>query len=383
MSPSTGTRYPIAAVRERVRRHDGPVLDFAVGRHRDDPPPVVRDLIRAAGDTGALCPCSQDELDTFASAAAEMLERVYGVKVEPRAVLPVPGGRTAMSLLASTLIRPATTVAVVEPAYPAFLRVVSQLGAEVLSIPLDPECDFVPAAENVAAAARRNISLTALNFPNNPTGTVPSLDVLTDLLASLANSSVVFNDATYGPLTFDRAPWSLLAEVAPAFPGPRFLELHSLAKLYATGPLPVAFLVGEEELMDEVREFSEFAWSDQSSLSVRVATACLEDGARFDTMRQLYQDRVGRLFEVLVGLGFEPFPASSGMYVVARVPAAIGDRSTGDAGEASVALLEEFGVAVVPWEIQPHSYLRFSARYAVEDLEALGRLGRNGAIARR
>jgi len=383
VNPSTGTRYPIAAVRERVRRHGGPVLDFAVGRHRDEPLPAVRDLIEADGDGGTLRSCSQDELDAFAVSAAAMLDRVYGLQVESGAILPVPGGRTAMSLLASTLIRPDATVAVVEPAYPAFLRVASQIGADVLSIPLEPERGFSLNVDLVSAAAQRAVSFAALNFPNNPTGAVPSRDYLAGLLKPLPAGAVVFNDATYGPLTFDRPPWSLLTEIAPAFPGSRYLELHSLAKLYATGPLPVAFLVGDEGLMAELREFSEFAWSDQSSLHIRVATTCLDDGDRFHGMRRIYGDRVSRLYETLVELGFEPFPASSGMYIVCRVPKAIGDRSTADAGQAAVALLEEYGVAVVPWEIEPHSYLRFSARYATGDLEALRRFGRDGAIVRR
>ena len=111
------TRYPIAAVRERVRRHGRPVLDFAVGPHRELPPTALLDMLRNVDDWWLRTPCSRDELDAFSDAAAVMLRRIYGVDAPPSAIMPVPGGRTAMSFLASTVIRPGDDVAVAEPAY--------------------------------------------------------------------------------------------------------------------------------------------------------------------------------------------------------------------------------------------------------------------------
>jgi aspartate/methionine/tyrosine aminotransferase len=70
------------------------------------------------------------------------------------------------------------------------------------------------------------------------------------------------------------------------------------------------------------------------------------------------------------------------MYILCRVPSSIGQRPVADAGEAAEVLLTELGVAVVPWEVPPHSYLRFSARYLDEELEALRGLGRDARLVR-
>jgi len=374
MSGSEGTRYPIAAVRERVRRHRGHVLDFAVGRHREPTPASLQRLIRDHGEGSLLTACSQDEIDAFTAAAAAMLERTYGVPVSPASILPVPGGRTAMSFLASSLIRPGDGVAVVEPAYPAFSRVADQLRGRVHTVPLDPDRDFEP--DHSALTGEVPISFVALNYPNNPTGAVIGSRSLAELLARFRPGTIVFNDATYGPLTFDVPPWSLLSAAGAVSNRLRLVELHSLAKLFVLGPLSVAFLVGDEGILAELREFSEFAWSDQSSLQVRVALRCFDDGDQFRRMSEVFRDRTDRLRATLLGLGFEVFRAASGMYLVSRVPAAIGDRPVRGAGEAAEALLADHGVAVVPWDIEPHSYLRFSAQYLEEDLEALGQLGR-------
>jgi len=381
MTGNDRTRYPIAAVRERLRRHGGPVLDFAVGPHREQPPSELKKILGTDPEEALRRPCSEDELTEFASAAAGMMRRIYGVEVSPTAVLPVPGGRTAMSFLASTLIRPGDGVAVVEPAYPAFTRVAQQIHASVAIVPLDPGRGFMPDVAALDDDAVAGISFAALNFPNNPTGAVLETDALMPFLQRFRPGTVVFNDATYGPLVFDRAPWSLLSEAAASGERLRLLELHSLAKLFALGPLAVAFLVGDEGIISELREFSEYAWSDQSSLQIQVALKCLEDGDRFNQVRDVYSGRLERLRQVVEGLGFEPFPAASGMYLVCRTPSAIGGRIVTDAEQAAEMLLTHHGVAVVPWNVHPTSYLRFSSQYAEEDLDALAALGANGPLA--
>jgi aspartate/methionine/tyrosine aminotransferase len=383
MSQSGKGRYPIAVIRQRIREHEGPVLDFAVGRYHEDPPGTVLELIRREAGPGLTTPGGPDDLDAYVEAARAMLAKIYGLRVESGAILPVAGGRTALSLLGSGLIRPSDEVAVAEPAYPAFLRIVSQIGARVRTVPLDPEQGFVPDAGSLDDGAAEALKLVALNFPNNPTGAAPAAEVLETFLGRFARGTIVFNDATYGPLTYDRPPWSLLVEAAPMSGEKKLIELHSVAKLYATGALPVSFLVGDETIIASLRELSEFAWSPQSALQVRVARACLEDLERLAAARELYRERMARLRETLVALGFEPYPAPAGMYILCRVPSSVGKRAVADAGEAAEVLLSEHGVAVVPWEVAPHSYLRFSARYLDEDLEALGELGRDGPLVGR
>jgi aminotransferase len=376
------TRYPIAAIRERVRLHNGPVLDFAVGPHREDPPASVRELLGERGRRLPLTRASAAEIEELSEAAAAMMRRVYGVETSPTSILSVPGGRTAMSFLASTLIRPGDDVAVVEPCYPAFNRVAHQIHARVHSVPMDPARGFGPVTESLTPEDRSIVSFVALNYPNNPTGAVLSSDSLRDFLGGFGSDTIVFNDATYGPLVFDRPPWSLLAEAGGTVGDRRFVELQSLAKLFALGPLSVAFLVGDESIMADLREYSEYAWSDQSSLNVQVALRCLSDGDRFDYVRKVFSDRLGRLRSTLEGLGFDPVPAESGMYIVCRTPSAIGGAPVADAQQAADVLLRNHNVATVPWEVHPTSYLRFSSQYLEEDLAALQRLGRHGPLAK-
>jgi aspartate/methionine/tyrosine aminotransferase len=94
-------------------------------------------------------------------------------------------------------------------------------------------------------------------------------------------------------------------------------------------------------------------------------------------------DRLARLGDALDRLGFEVFPARAGMYLLCRAPSTIGGLPVENASAAAELLLSEHGVAVVPWEVPPHGYLRFSGMYLAEELDALRDLAGGGKLAQR
>ena len=367
-----GTTYQFTVIREKMRRHPGPVLDFALGRRRQLPPEWLETFVREFAPL-VLRRRRDDEFEAFVDEAAGMLETVYGVRVAPLQILPAPSGRAAMAALATTLIAPGDGVLVTEPGYPAFARIAAQAHARLMVAPLDPSGGFAPDLEGLSADDTV-LRLVALNYPNNPTGTVLSRAAFADIRRHVAADTVLYNDAVYGPLTHHRPPWSLLADELSDDNVP-VVELHSLGKLFALGPLGVAFMVGPEEPIDAIRRFSDFSWSQLSSLQLRVATRCLADWQYVAVVRDDMAGRLERLRVVVTALGFEAYPTDAGMYLLCRAPTAVGDRQAASAAEVAEILLDEHGLAVAPWDVGDHSYIRFSAQYRDEDLDALSELG--------
>ena len=81
--------------------------------------------------------------------------------------------------------------------------------------------------------------------------------------------------------------------------------------------------------IDAIRRFSDFSWTQLSSLQVRVATRCLDDWQHVAAVRDGLADRLERLRAVVTALGFEAYPTDAGMYLLCRAPAAVGDRRVG------------------------------------------------------
>jgi aspartate/methionine/tyrosine aminotransferase len=369
------SRYQFSIVRDRLHRHRDPYLDFVFGRHEYQLPDAVQSIVREHPDL-ALKRCAPDEAETFVRTAIGFLSRTYGVEAPPSAVLPTPGGRAALGTLAATLISPGETVIVTEPGYPVFHRVAAQSHADVRSVALDPDHGFDPALGAFTGSRTGGVRILALNYPNNPTGAVPSPSTIAEMRRHLDADTIWFNDATYGPLTYGERPFSLMGTNSALSGQVRVLELHSLAKLFPLGPLSVSFLVGDEDLIEPIRDYSDFAWSPMSALQLRVARECLDHDEHVEQMREGLRERLTRLSAVLSDLGFHCFPTQGGMYQLCRAPASVGGRPVRGADEAAEVLLTDHHVAVVPFEAGPHAYVRFSALYLAEELETLAALGR-------
>jgi len=370
-----GSRYQFSVVRDRLHRHRDPYLDFVFGRHKYELPDAVHSIVREHPEL-ALKRCAPDEVEAFARTAVDFLSRTYGVEASPSAILPTPGGRAALSTLAAALISPGETVVVTDPGYPVFDRVAAQSHATVRFVTLDPDRGFDPALGSLAGDRVDAVRILALNYPNNPTGAVPSPSTIAEMRRHLDADTIWFNDATYGPLTYAERPFSLMSTDSAGSGGLRTLELHSLAKLFPLGPLSASFLVGDEDLIAPIRDYSDFAWSPMSALQLRVARKCLGQDEHVAQMREGLRERLARLSAVLSDLGFRCFPAQGGTDQLCRAPVSVGGRPVHGADEAAEVLLADHHVAVVPFEVGPQAYVRFSALYLAEELETLAGLGR-------
>ncbi|MGB3563307.1 MAG: pyridoxal phosphate-dependent aminotransferase [Thermoanaerobaculia bacterium] len=365
------SRYQFSVIRERLRERGGEVLDFAIGSAGVPLAEPLAELVQEQPQL-ALRRCTPDEVESFAVSAAEMLFRVYEVRLDPELVLAVPGSRVAMSTLTACVLRPNDDVLVTEPGYPAFARVAAHQHVRIWRAALDPERDFLPDLDLPAKSGP--IRIAALNYPNNPTGAVLSRSGVAELAARVGPKAILFNDAAYGPLVYEGTPPSLLGIGALEGLEQPMAELHSLSKLFSLGPLGISYFVGTLGLIEELKEYSDFAWSPLSSLHLQLARRCLDDEALFDAVRDFFAQRIEALRAVIGNLGFQPYPTPAGMYVLCKLPTSIAGTPVTGAQQAADILLDQFGLAVAAFEMAPHAYLRFSSLYRDEDLESLAKL---------
>jgi aspartate/methionine/tyrosine aminotransferase len=242
----------------------------------------------------------------------------------------------------------------------------------VLAVPLDPEQGFEPDFSSITPEQLAAIRIVSLNYPNNPSGGVLSSDARRKILdTATAANAVVFNDNVYGPLSYEHNPSSLLMDDSEA----EVIELHGLTKLYPLGPQGASFLAGSSAAMDKIVTYSEFAWAPMSALEIQATTWCLRDAAGRARINATFKSHLDSLRKTLIETGFEPYPVPAGIYVLCRVPNTIAGISVTTAEEAAIILMDDFDLAVVPWEQEPNHYLRFTSMYRPEDLQRLQSLG--------
>jgi aspartate/methionine/tyrosine aminotransferase len=373
MSADRQARYKFSVIRERMQQHGGQVLNFALGNLCQQLPENLRQQV-ADGAAEMMRRASPVEHQVFGEQASAYLSREFGVVVEPEQILPVPGGRTAMTALTACLLAPGDGVLVTEPGYPAFARVAAHQHCRIQAAPLDPAHGFLPDLSHLQSAELAPVDLVSLNYPNNPTAAILTPETIGVLAERFANHPTLFNDATYGPLVYDQRPISLLDDSLGVSGKQKVAELHSMSKLFPLGPVAIAFLIGSQKIIDRVRRYSDFAWAPLSALHLQVAVTAFEEEGYLDEVRDLYRERIERLRSELTDLGFAPYPAPAGMYVLTDAPKRIGGERVDTAQEAANLLLDRHGLAVAAWDIEPNRYLRFSSLYSEEDLDTLTEL---------
>ena len=370
MTSEKRERYQFSVIRERIAQHGGEVLNFALGDLQQQLPDSLARQVEQ-GAAAMMRRASLAEYHQFGESASAYLSREFGVVVEPEQILPVPGGRAAMTAITACLLSPGDGVLVTEPGYPAFARVAAHQHCRLQVAPLDPEREFLPDLSGLQSAELAPVDLVALNYPNNPTAAVLTPETIRVLSERFGTHPILFNDATYGPLVYDRQPISLLGDSLGVSSEQGTAELHSLAKLFPLGPLAIAFLIGSADIIDQIRSYSDFAWAPLSSLQLQLAAHALLQESYVARVRELYGQRIGSLRTVLTDLGFDPYPTPAGLYVLCDAPATVDGVAVATAQAAADVLLDRHGLAVAAWDIPPNRYLRFSSLYRQSDLDAL------------
>lgn len=365
------SRYPFAVIKEKLHARRGDVTDFAMGSRCLSLPGELTAWLNANPDL-ALKAASADANRDFKEAAASLLHETYGLSVNHDQIVPIPGGRVAMTAIAACVLQPDDRVLVTVPGYPAFARLASHWHADVCEVPLDPENGFAPDLSGLSPDQIHKIRIISLNYPNNPSGGVLFDEARSSILelARRANA-LVFNDNVYGPLTYDSQPSSLLTETADV----EVIELHALTKLYPLGPQGASFLTGSSATMKKIATYSEFAWSPMSALQIQATSWCLQDTVGRAEIKRTFLERLTELRSTLQNIGFEPYAVHAGIYVLCKSPRSIAGNPVTTAEEAAVMLMDEFDLAVVPWEQGDKHYLRFTSMYCDEDLQRLQEIG--------
>lgn len=118
-------------------------------------------------------------------------------------ILCFAGAEEGLYLAMQVLVGPGDHAIVVTPNYQAAETVPLAL-CDVSGVALDPARDWYLDLDAVAAAIRPNTRVISVNFPNNPTGTVPDAADMARLAALCDEHGIhLFNDEVYRGLELD------------------------------------------------------------------------------------------------------------------------------------------------------------------------------------
>lgn len=310
-------------------------------------------------------------------AMSDWYKKWYGVELNPDTeILPLIGSKEGIMHICMTYFQEGMSVLVPNPGYPTYFSAVKLSGATPIYYDLKEENNYEPDFDElvriiseVSKAPLRGVGGLFVNYPQMPTGQLPTKELFEKLVAfGKENNILIIHDNPYSFILNDN-PMSILS-----VPGAKdcVIELNSLSKSHNMAGWRVGMLSGAKERIDEVLRFKSNMDSGMF-LPVQLAAAkALSLGKEWhDSVNAVYRARREKVFELLKLLKCKFSTKQAGMFVWAASPSRPPspsereemDHPLGRGGALSDKILYECGVFITPGGIfgsAGNNYIRVS-----------------------
>jgi L-glutamine---4-(methylsulfanyl)-2-oxobutanoate aminotransferase len=276
-------------------------------------------------------------------AAADFYLQEYGVDINPdKEVAILFGGKAGLVEIPQCLLNPGDKVLVPDPGYPDYWSGVALARAEMVTMPLTEENQFLPAYEELSAEILAEAKLMFLNYPNNPTGAQATKGFFEESVKlAAANQICIVHDFAYGAIGFDGIkPPSFLQTNGAKDVG---IEIYTLSKSYNMAGWRVGFAVGNESVISALELLQDHLYVSLFG-AVQEAAAEALTGPQ-DCVRELtgmYERRRNVFINGLRSLGWDVTTPQGSFFAWLKVPEGFSSEGF------SNLLLEQAHIMVAP-----------------------------------
>ncbi|WP_374718112.1 pyridoxal phosphate-dependent aminotransferase [Neobacillus sp.] len=254
-------------------------------------------------------------------AVADFYQREYGVKIHPeKEVAILFGGKAGLVELPQCLLNPGDNVLVPDPGYPDYWSGVAMAKAEMVTMPLKEENQFLPKYDEIADDVLEKAKLMFLNYPNNPTGAIATPDFFAETVELAEKYDIcIVHDFAYGAIGFDGVkPTSFLQTKGAKEVG---IEIYTLSKTYNMAGWRVAFAVGNESVISSLELLQDHLYVSLFGAVQEAAAMALtgpQDCVR--ELNQMYERRRNVLIEGLRSIGWNVTAPKGSFFAWLKVP---------------------------------------------------------------
>ncbi len=367
MIQRTGIRK-IMAKAKTYEQEGCKIYHMEIGRPDFDTPEAVKEAAISSLKAGNVHYTSNYGLERLRRAIAGHLAAENKIDADPdREILVTAGAVEGLALATMALLDPGDEVLILNPCFTSYENQVVHPGGVPVPVPLWAENGFKPDIKDLEAALSGKTKMLIINTPNNPTGVVYGLEVMTELARfAVKHDLLVVSDECYEKIIFDREHVSMAS-----LPGmkERTITVNSGSKTFSMTGWRVGFVHASEEITDYMlrvhqdlvicptafaQEGAAYAWENTESLAAPMVEAFRQ---RRDLVIERL-DQMGNLDYVRPEGGFYVFPSIKKL--------GLGDWEFCD------YMLDEAGVAVVPGHAfgrYGEGYFRLAYSCSMEDLD--------------
>lgn len=354
--------YPFVEISRIIaakRAAGADVVTFGIGDPDiPTPQPIIDRLLRASRDPINHRYPETDGLPELRRAMAHWYQTRFDVRLDPDTeVLPLIGAKEGIGHAAFCFLDPGDLALIPDPAYPVYQVGTMFAGAESYMMPLREANGWLPELDSIPPDVARAASVMWLNYPNNPTSAVATLEDFSSAIDYCRQHDIaLLHDAAYSEIGYDgyRAGSFLQAEGARDIG----LEFHSLSKSYNMTGWRVGMAVGNAAMIKALFQIKANldsgipqAVQEMAMEALTGSQACVAENIA------IYQWRRDRVIAALRTMGLKVEVPRSSLYIWPRVPEGF------TSAEFAARLLDEIDIVVTPgssYGPQGEGYIRLS-----------------------
>ena len=308
----------------------------------------------------------------FRNAIAKWYKKWYDVLLNADTeILPLIGSKEGIMHICMTYINEGDLVLIPNPGYPTYRSAAKIAGGVLVEYTLTEQHNWFPDFEALEKLDLKKVKLMFVNYPQMPTGQLPTKELFEQLIAFAKKHSILLvHDNPYSFILND-APMSILS-VAGAMDVA--IELNSLSKSHNMAGWRIGMLAGAKERIEEILRFKSNMDSGMF-LPVQLAAArALELGEDWHAeVNNIYSKRREKVIELLNLLNCSFDTKQAGLFMWAAIPG-----NYKDGYELSDKILHKSNVFITPGGIfgsAGNQYIRVSLCSSVEKImEAIERI---------
>jgi aspartate aminotransferase len=307
------------------------------------------------------------------AAGAEWLRTAFGLDYTAAEVMVCAGAKAALHMALDAVVEPGDAVLILAPHWVSYPALVTMADGVPIVVPAVPERGFVHDAAAIEAAAREHGAKgLILNFPNNPSGAVPTRAQMQAIVDTARQLDLwLVSDEIYASLLYDGA-----VHVSPAaLPGgrERTVVVSGFTKSHTMTGWRTSFLAGPQPVIDACSRIQSQVLGNACTISQAAMLAACEVPMPEDQAerRRAFGERRAFLLEALAdvpGLSLQPPRGAFYAFVDAR---ALGRTRGVDDVDMAQQLLEQQRLAVVPGSaFAAPGFLRLSYAVSLDQLRS-------------
>jgi LL-diaminopimelate aminotransferase len=319
------------------------LIDLGMGTP-DLPTPshIIDSLRETAGITENHQYAPYNGIDAFRMAAAEWMERRFGVSLDPqREIMNLIGTKEGIANFTWAFVNPGDFCLIPDPGYPAYINVITLAGGTPVSYPLNEDNRFRPKWNDIPDQSWRTCKVIYINYPNNPTSATVELDCYRELVERARHYGfLILSDNAYSESAY-RSPAPSILQIPEA--KEVAVETFSCSKTYNMTGWRIGFMAGNAEIIGSILQMkSSVDTGVFKPIQHAAITALLgPDQEMINPSKEVFGYRRQLMIDGLKRLGYHVFDGEATFYLWIRVP------KSGDSMSFCLDLLER-GVVTTP-----------------------------------